>query len=95
MTNNPKMKKSILLTGALGGIGIELIYGLSNQGSHVIATDHPEKKIKLSLKENKYSWIPQDLNLLIGNKSAQNNLKIVQSKLKNMLKAIRNILKTS
>jgi len=69
------MKKSILLTGALGGIGIELIYGLSNQGWQVIATDHPEKEIKLSLRENKYSWIPQDLNLLIGNKSAQNDFK--------------------
>ena len=67
--------KSILLTGAAGGIGIKLLEGLSNNGWHVIATDHPEKEIKLSSDKYNFSWVPQDLNLLIGNKSVQNEFK--------------------
>ena len=67
--------KSILLTGASGGIGIKLLEGLSNNGWHVIATDHPKKEIKLPSDEFNFSWVPQDLNLLIGNKSIQREFK--------------------
>ena len=69
------MNKSLLLTGASGGIGVELLEGLSNKGWDVIATDHPTKKLNLTSTARKFSWIPQDLNLLIGNKSIQNNFK--------------------
>jgi len=57
-------KKTVVITGASGGIGTELIKSLFEQNWTVIATDHPSQKLSDESKRRCQNWIPADLQAL-------------------------------
>ena len=54
-------RKLVLVTGAAGGIGSQLVDKLANAGWHVIGTDHPSIKPAIQTKNMCIDWIPLDL----------------------------------
>ena len=60
-------EKTVVITGASGGIGTELIKSLFEQNWKVIATDHPSRKLSDENKRRCRSWIPADLKALVQN----------------------------
>ena len=61
------MGKTVLITGAAGGIGQGLVEALSNQGWSVIGSDHPSTTPNSILSRLSHRWIPADLTHLAQN----------------------------
>ncbi len=76
------MKKFVLITGAAGCIGSELINGLSKNGWEIIGTDNNGKAPNEEAKNKCFGWIFQDLNQLNGNQIIQKDF---QNKVANIL----------
>ena len=76
------MKKFVLITGAAGSIGSELINGLSKNGWELIGTDNKGKMPNEETKNKCFGWIYQDLNQLNGNPIIQKDF---QNKVTNIL----------
>ena len=58
------MSKTVLITGAAGGIGHSLVEILANKGWSVIGSDHPSIKAISTVGRFCHSWIPADLTNL-------------------------------
>lgn len=63
--NNSACKKSVLVTGAAGGIGMGLVKALSEKGWMVIGTDHPLIKPAEDIRACCKTWIALDLIKLV------------------------------
>ena len=54
-------EKSVLVTGAAGGIGSALVIALAEEGWMVIGTDHPSMHPSKKILDSCLAWIPADL----------------------------------
>lgn len=55
------MRKTVLVTGAAGGIGEGLVEALSGAGWSVLGSDHPRAAPKHAVRQCCQAWIPADL----------------------------------
>ncbi len=62
--NNQNAQKSVLITGAAGGIGFGLVETLARAGWSVVGSDHPSAPPSEKLRKLCDAWIPTDLAVL-------------------------------
>lgn len=79
------MLKSVLVTGAAGGIGLGLIEALSAAGWSVLATDKPDKCPPKHIANRCHAWLPADL-AAFGHDSGQ--LKVMKSSILSLTEGV-------
>ena len=65
--NSIGCRKTVLITGAAGGIGMGLVKALVDAGWAVIGSDHPKVQPVQRILEICNAWIPADLSILYQN----------------------------
>jgi NAD(P)-dependent dehydrogenase (short-subunit alcohol dehydrogenase family) len=62
--------KTVLVTGAAGGIGAGLVEALAEAGWAVLGSDHPSTPLNNDIRQRCQAWIPADLVALCQNADA-------------------------
>lgn len=69
------MSRSVLVTGAAGGIGAVLVRELSQANWQVIGSDHPSAPAAFTTRGIASAWIDQDLEALVADPAAEASLR--------------------